>query len=529
MTRTLPNFAAALAVGLTVWLSAHCYSFADETLAKPAADFKWPDSVAFVAKDCSLKSNGMSIFRIGNTRAYFEFDLPMPSKIGRQLYIIKPARPGVEPKLLLDAGKGCIGSPSGSLDGKSIYVSMAAEGESFYHIYRVPTDGGKPTRITNGPFHDLDPTELPDGRLVFSSTRTGTFEEYHSSPGRTLFVMKSDGSDIQPITFTSIFDNEPKVMADGNIVFIRSDNFLERAKVETRLHAIRPDGTNGRSIAAADQGSNYGARLRKFGFGSPAPLPDGRLAFISAQGNLLIEPGAPRERAHRLPNGLQDLASLPDNRLLCTVSRASGDYNTIAILDPDNANQMTTLFQSTTGPIHSAVYVGPAPKPKLPIATTPSPKKAEGGIPTGRFLCQNAMVTSKTAADWARIRSVRVLAGKPSSLRSSNFEAVHAGLEAIELGTVPLSPDGSFFVEVPADTPIAFQMLDGEGRPQLNEMSWIFVRPGETKSCIGCHESRESTPPSVGHGIQAVKAQPLKLIGQGKPIGIADRTRGSTA
>jgi HEAT repeat protein len=608
----------------------------------------------------------------------------MPSKIGRQLYIITPARPGVEPKLLLDAGKGVIGSPSGSFDGKSVYVSMTFEGEFFYHIYRIPTDGGKPTRITDGPFHDLDPAELPDGRIVFSSTRIGTFEEYHSSPARALFIMNGDGSDIRPITFTSIFDNEPKVMADGNIVFIRSDNFLERAKVETRLHAIRPDGTGGRSIASADMGASYGRRLRGFGFGSPAPLPDGRLAFISSQGNLLMEPGAPREQAHRLPGNLQELEPLPDNRLLCTINRkvdseiqagsspsvefvieladetaiervvienygqaeekgnyysrnfsvaalsttrdskaftevckgelqpslgpqtfkikpvpakyiklmiesgyrqdyyelgeleiynakginvaaaadggkllsctsafrrkgvwapehiidgrkngksgswcseqfekrkvrGGGGYNTVAILDPDRANQLTTLFQSSEGPIHSAVYVGRRPRQKRAIADAVSIKKANSGVSTGYFLCQSAQITRKTAADWQRIRSVRVLGGKPSTLRSSSFEAVHAGLEAIELGTVPLCPDGSFFVEVPADTPIAFQMLDGEGRPELNEMSWIFVRPGETRSCVGCHDPRGAAPPTT-KGIQAVKARPLKLVGQGKPI-----------
>lgn len=202
-----------------------CFSQARDTPHAREAKTQWPEAVAFISKDCSLKSNGLSIFRIGNTRAYTQFDLPTPSKIGRRLHIIRPARPGVEPKLLLDLGKGCIGSPSASQDGKTIYASMAPEGEFFYHIYKIPTDGSKPTRIINGPFHDLDPAELPDGRIVFSSTRIGTFEEYHSSPSRGLFVMNADGSDITPITFTSIFDNEPKVMADGSIVFIRSDNF----------------------------------------------------------------------------------------------------------------------------------------------------------------------------------------------------------------------------------------------------------------------------------------------------------------
>ena len=65
---------------------------------------------------------------------------------------------------------------------------------------------------------------------MFTSTRIGTFEEYHNPPSRALFVMKPDGSGIEPITFTLIFDNEPKVMADGRIAFIRTDNFFDRAR-----------------------------------------------------------------------------------------------------------------------------------------------------------------------------------------------------------------------------------------------------------------------------------------------------------
>lgn len=79
----------------------------------------------------------------------------------------------------------------------------------------------------------------------------------------------------------------------------------------------------GRSIASADVGARYGNRLRKFGFGCPAPLPDGRLAFLSSHGNLLIRPSARKEQAHRLPSNLQDLSPLPDNRLLCTTVSAA--------------------------------------------------------------------------------------------------------------------------------------------------------------------------------------------------------------
>ena len=204
-------------------------------VAKPEAGFSWPGGIVYVGDDCSvyvpLRGDAWGVcFRVGDwSRAYTEFDLPCPSKIGRKLYTLRPGLPGAEPCLLLDAGKGALGSPSVSYDGASILVSMAMDDESFFHIYRVAAEGGKPERLTDGPFHDIDPIELPDGRIAFSSTRIGTFEEYHNPPSRALYVMAPDGRSIEPLTFTPIFDNEPKVLADGRIAFIRTDNFFDRA------------------------------------------------------------------------------------------------------------------------------------------------------------------------------------------------------------------------------------------------------------------------------------------------------------
>ena len=67
-------------------------------------------------------------------------------------------------------------------------------------------------------------------------------------------------------------------------------------------------------------------------------------------------------------------------------------------------------------------------------------------------------------------------------------------MKTVELGTVPLAPDGSFSIEVPADMPLALQAVDAEGRSELNEMSWLYVRPGERRSCTGCHQPREAAP-----------------------------------
>ena len=496
---------------------------------QPGKDFVWPEAVAFLGEDCSvyvpLRGDAWGVaFRVGDwSRAYTEFDLPCPSKIGRKLYTLKPGV-GAKPRLLFDAGAGVIGSPSVSFDGQSLFVAMARAGEKFYHIHRIPVAGGEPQRLTDGPFHDIDPTELPDGRIVFTSTRIGTFEEYHQQPSRALFRMNADGTDIHLITATPIFDNEPKVMANGRVVFIRTDNFFDRGKVETHLHSIRPDGTDGLTEFGANVGPDYGSRLRAFGYGSPAPLPDGRLAFISNRGNAIGASGSPEREQHRLPGNLGDFAALPDGRLLCTVLRSDGARMTsdvLGVIDPRD-DRVVSVFESEVGGIHSPVFLGARGRPPV---IPDYVDRAHAGKPgaTGFLFCQDARFTTKSKADWERIRAIRVLGAVPLTTRSSHSHIVHVGHETVELGTVPLAPDGSFSVEVPADMPLALQAVDAEGRSELNEMSWLYVRPGERRSCIGCHQPREAAPAFTGSPADALRAKPVKLLGQGDP----HRSRGN--
>jgi hypothetical protein len=62
------------------------------------------------------------------------------------------------------------------------------------------------------------------------------------------------------------------------------------------------------------------------------------------------------------------------------------------------------------------------------------------------------------------------------------------------LGTVPVGEDGSAYFTVPANTPIALQPLDAEGKAVQLMRSWFTAMPGEAVSCIGCHEDSNVTP-----------------------------------
>jgi formylglycine-generating enzyme required for sulfatase activity len=62
------------------------------------------------------------------------------------------------------------------------------------------------------------------------------------------------------------------------------------------------------------------------------------------------------------------------------------------------------------------------------------------------------------------------------------------------IGTVPVNADGSAFFRIPANTPISIQPLDDKGQALALMRSWMTAMPGETLSCIGCHESANSVP-----------------------------------
>jgi hypothetical protein len=58
------------------------------------------------------------------------------------------------------------------------------------------------------------------------------------------------------------------------------------------------------------------------------------------------------------------------------------------------------------------------------------------------------------------------------------------------LGYAPIEPDGSFKLEVPPDTPLALSVIDAKGRSLQTHLNWIQVRPGERRTCDGCHSPR---------------------------------------
>jgi hypothetical protein len=119
---------------------------------------------------------------------------------------------------------------------------------------------------------------------------------------------------------------------------------------------------------------------------------------------------------------------------------------------------------------------------------------------TGRLICLDARSIG-AESNGALATSVRFF--RPSSV---------GDLEWFE--PIPLQPDGSFLVEVPADSLLGLETLDREGRVVGHLPPSFWVRPGENRSCIGCHEPHNSCPEN--RRPLAVKQPSARLIPAGR-------------
>ncbi len=119
------------------------------------------------------------------------------------------------------------------------------------------------------------------------------------------------------------------------------------------------------------------------------------------------------------------------------------------------------------------------------------------------------------------IRAVRAVApptgmtGLRGAIGETDFE-----MQQI-LGYAPIQPDGSFKLQVPADTPIALAVIDDQGRAFQTHTNWIQVRPGERRTCDGCHSPRRGGAINSGTVVNTMPSALMAAL-------VADHQSGET-
>jgi hypothetical protein len=124
----------------------------------------------------------------------------------------------------------------------------------------------------------------------------------------------------------------------------------------------------------------------------------------------------------------------------------------------------------------------------VPVAAHPAPRWYWSTLnpqeKAGYFICLDASLS----ADAPKGR----LPALPSRVRVLAFDP--ASGKEYSLGEAPIEQDGSFYIAVPADHLVRFELLGADGLVARAQQSWIWARPGEEHGCVGCHEDRAVAP-----------------------------------
>jgi len=429
--------------------------------------------------------------------------------------------------------------------------------DAFYHVFEMNIDGSGVRKLTTGKYDSFDARYLPDGRIVFLSTRRGqdlqvcdaSTKRSLSAPDRpnvyvrcgggasrpvavyTLHTMNPDGSGLRAISPFEEFEWTPSINDDGTILHARWDYVDRHNNAYMSLWSINPDGSNARIVYG-----NY-TRSPHCIFEARAIPNSNKMVFTASahhaqtMGSLVmldtsvdidgpkpltrltpevtfpeIERTAPSQYAHPWP--LSERLYLTSWGVESSVNqgrtRAPNGFG-VYVFDA-KLGTMELLHRDTT--ISTTCPIPIATRKRQPIF----PENINrNGPQQGTFLISDIYRGLKTVKR-GEIKAVRIIAVPPKCQPTMNSPAIGLTREdpgKCILGSVPVEADGSASFSVPSGVIVFFQALDARGMAIQTMRSTTHVQPGQTLSCVGCHEPRNQTPTS--RQLLAAKRAPSKI------------------
>lgn len=414
-----------------------------------------------------------------------------------------------EKSIIFDAQGGGLRDPAVHYDGKTILFSYRPHGTDHYNLYTIEADGSNLRQITSGPWDDYEGCWLPDGGIVFVSTRCKRWVGCWYTQVGVLHRCNADGSGLKQLSANIEHDNTPCVLPDGRILFMRWE-YVDRSQVEYHaLWTMNPDGTavnvfygNMHSwIAMLDAQAIPGTQevIASFSPGHGANDHRGPPTIVSAvRGPDCKEAAIPIGKRH----DIRDPYPLSRDLFLMAC------WKNILVMDR-NGNEVT-LYSDPEEQVHEPRPLVARPREKVIPERFPNPPSAEG-----QFVLQNVYVgRNMVGVNPGDIKKLLLLEVLPKAINFSGGmdQTSYTGTFNLErvLGTVPVEADGSASFIAPAGRPLFFVALDKDDLSVKRMHSFCNLMPGESYTCVGCHEERSSTA-------DAKPAPPTLLALQRKP------------
>ncbi|MBT3198679.1 MAG: hypothetical protein HN350_02085 [Phycisphaerales bacterium] len=438
--------------------------------------------------------------------------------------------------------EGAVRNPDLNYDADKVtfaFCDHTKQGQKRYFLYEAAIDGSWVRQLTGTKrdtfktwdnratvmIEDNDPCYLPDGNIVFISTRCQSFGRCHGgryNPAWTLHRCDKNGDNITQLSYGNENEYEPAVLNDGRVVFTRWEYTNRHEMLFHMLWACRPDGTNVTHFFGNDM-------LHPMMMVEATAIPGTHRVVTTAQGHHsyntgttvildtnigenteeAIEHMTPETPYSESPGGGWPKPHyshpFPVTEDLMLVSRANHNVHpqgktpppadrAIYLVDPAGGREL--IYENPNIASFSPIAIRKRKRPPvMPSMVRPDAPKF------GTVFLQNAYLTRKEndpkgIIKPGMIKAVRVIAlgVQPRANRTACNMRVGVEIPKKVIGTVPVDATGSAYFKAPSGVSLQIQTLDENGMAILTEKSLFYLQPGENRSCVGCHEPEGSSP-----------------------------------
>jgi len=397
-------------------------------------------------------------------------------------------------------------------------------------------------RGTDRGFNDMDPCYLPDGRIMFTSTRSRRNVFCAGSTVTTLYVMDADGKNVKCLSSSPLNESAPSVLEDGRVIYTRWEYVDKGLGNGQSLWAIRPDGSGSDHVYKNNT-------IRPAGMSTARSIPGSR-KFVTIGGThhltavgpvILVDTRRSRRGTGAMTCITPELGypgmSFPTSKFgffmepyplsekFFLVSHVPGSLgrahhnagNGYGLYVLDAWGNRAELYGDPELGCHQPIPLLPRRKPatlaaiaaKHATVASANPEAAEQR-PTGTLYIQD-VYQGMTGIERGRVKYLRVMGvlpwpwGQRGMFRLGMNADVH---RKKVFGVVEVHEDGSVYFTAPAEENILFQALDENYMLLQHMATFINLMPGEQRSCIGCHEPRRNAPGAAGAPSMALQSPP---------------------
>ena len=402
---------------------------------------------------------------------------------------------------------------------------------------------------------DMHPCYLPDGGIAFISTRC-RYGILCDGPDvlttTVLYRVNPDGTDLKKLSNSSVSEANPSISEDGRILYTRWEYIDKGGSCVKCIWSMRIDGTASAEVYGNDLAMPPsilhvrqvpGASTLYVATNAPH-CPNtgvGGLMIIDSNKNIrteeameLITPETTTLGEGWFKHPWMDEEPDAEKRKMM---KACGPH----FADPYPFDTTTMLMACQPSreklwlqPDGYGIYLYEGPGKYTPVYDAggtscwmPQPLRARKRPPVRLSPIDNQIAEKKIrdlpmavcvvtdvyhgldGIDRGEVKYIRVneQVPRPWAARrtwhdvwTDNYDQQHAAIGATNLGLrvqwgiVPVEEDGSAHFYVPADRNIFLQVLDEDYQELQRERTFVNYRPGETRACIGCHETPNDAP-----------------------------------